>query len=455
MFASPSFVVAVVGGGFSGVMTALHILRYAADTGVILIEHQPSAGLGAAYSTLDPDHLLNVRAGNMSAWPDRPSDFLDWTAQHGPKLAAGDFATRADYGRYLKDLLARQADGEQRRLTVICDEVVDLCPTEAGWRLSTKAGRVLAADGVVLALGNPSPGAVPGLEADLAASPRYVADPWRWRATSDDANDEPILLLGTGLTMVDVVLTLSSQAPRRPLVALSRRGLTSRRHSAAVPDAPSSSPSSEASPLATLQWLRRCTPAEHWRGAVDALRPVSQALWRHWTARQKTSFLRHARAYWDVHRHRLAPVVADRLDGLVDAGRLRIETGRLSRLELEEPKGVRVTWRPRGGAAQTSQVFEQVINCTGPAGDIRSTPSPLLGQLFQTGLARPDPLSLGIDVDETSRVIDRDGRAHPGLLAVGPVTKGAFWEIIAVPDIRVQAAAVAQALVTTPRPQCG
>lgn len=445
----PAPVIAVVGAGFSGAMTALNVLARSPGAKVVLFERQAPVGLGAAYATSNPSHLLNVRAGNMSAWPDRPDHFVAWLGAQGLGLGSADFATRADYGRYLQDQLADIAEGPAGagRLLVEPDAVVGLEPGGDGWRLTCAMGRTVTAHAVVLALGNPPPAHPPGVDADFAASDAYVADPWRWEAAAPP--EGAVLLIGTGLTMVDVALSLDDAQPGRPMLALSRRGLAPLRHDGAPPTSPPAPPTADLSPLEALAWLRANVEKHGWRTAVDAIRPVTQDLWRGWPPARKQAFLRHARPFWDIHRHRLAPPVAKRIAAMRASGQLAIAAGKIRGLEVQSDGYVICKWR--GRSERTGYAFRavRVVNCTGPTGNILTSEDPLVRDLVRRGLARPDPPRLGFDVDEAFRLRDVSGAASPTLLAVGPATRGAAWEIIAVPDIRGQAAAVAETLLAT------
>lgn len=442
-------VIAVVGAGFSGVMTALNILRRSPDAKVILFERRTPVGLGAAYATHNPGHRLNVRAGNMSAWPDQPSHFVDWLRRERFALGPADFATRADYGRYIQGQVAEIAEGPAGagRLVVTPDAVVGIEPGGDGWRLQCAMGRAVTAHAVVLALGNPPPARPPGIDETFAASDAYVADPWRWNAR--DLPPGPVLLIGTGLTMVDVALSLNDAQPGRPMLALSRRGLAPLEHDGAPPLTLPSAPANDLSPLEALGWLRTAAAEHGWRTAIDATRPATQALWRGWSAAQKQAFLRHARPFWDIHRHRLAPLVARRIGAMRATGQLTLAAGKIRSLRLEDDGFALCRWRGRG--EDVGYVFRaaRVINCTGPTGDVLTSTDPLIQDLVRRGLARPDPLRLGFDVDDDSRVRDMSGEASPTLLAVGPSARGTAWEITAVPDIRGQAAAVARTVLAS------
>jgi uncharacterized NAD(P)/FAD-binding protein YdhS len=200
-----------------------------------------------------------------------------------------------------------------------------------------------------------------------------------------------------------------------------------------------------------LRLVRERAARDGWRNAVDGLRPSAQRLWREASQVERQRFLRHLCPWWDVHRHRLAPAVAATVDALQTSGQVAFAKGWIERITHEDD-GARIAWRTRAVAHDI--VVARIINCTGPAGDVTKTPSPLLSGLLEQGLARPDSYRLGIDVDADCRTIGADGKANPKLLAVGPISRGAFWEIIAVPDIRVQAALVAERLAEACEP-CG
>jgi len=442
-------VVAVIGAGFSGVMTALHLLRQSERVKVALIERRSPIGLGPAYATDDPAHRLNVRAGNMSAWPDRPDDFALWLKDQALDVGPGGFATRGDYGRYLQRQLSSLAGGPEAvgRLLITPDEITAIAPDGDGWTLTCGMGRPLAADAVVLALGNPPPRPPDAVGPDLEASDAYVADPWRWDPATAPAGRGPILLLGSGLTMIDAALSLDRLAPGRPLIALSRRGLTPREHLGEPPSPLPAPPDASLSPVQAVAWLRAAADQHGWRTAIDALRPASQDLWRGWSLKRRAAFLRHARAFWDVHRHRLSPQTAEQVARMRTDGRLRVLAGKLERVDLLEGGRAGAVWRPRGETDAWRLEADLVVNCTGPSADVERSTEPLLAALADRGLIRADPLRLGLDIDAGHRVVHAGGRPHATLFAVGPITRGALWEINAVPDIRVQAVQVATAVL--------
>jgi uncharacterized NAD(P)/FAD-binding protein YdhS len=434
--------VAVVGAGFSGVLTAAHLLRDPLGPRVVLIERGPRFARGAAYATGNPRHLLNVRGSNMSAFPEAPSHFLDWL---GVSLAEGEraFVTRQRYGEYLQSLLGEAARGSAGRLTFEHDAATAVARTSGGWAISLAMGRRIRADAAVLAIGNLPPPVPDGVAAEVISSPRWIAEPW---AQGEERRWEQgdVLLIGSGLTAMDVALTIADHAPGARVTALSRHGLAPQAHApTGLAQYPVSPP--PGSVLHVLREVRRA--ARHdWRAAADGLRPYVQSLWRSWDLPQRRRFLRHLRPFWEVARHRLAPEAHARLEELRTRGLLEIAAGRLQSLRLVAG-GLEAVWSPRGEREAHRRRFAMAVNCVGPLSDVARSDDPLVCELLRSGLARSDACRLGMDVDDESRPLGRDGRPSDGLFAVGPLTRGQIYEMTSVPDIRIQAAAVARAVL--------
>ncbi len=317
--------VAIIGGGFSGTLLAINLLR---DGGVAvtLIEREAARlARGLAYGAAQAGHILNVRAANMSAFADEPEHFVDWLAQRGTGSEMS-FASRTDYGTYLAALLAQARRAAPERLTVVQDEAIDLEDRGHDMLIRLGSGEALAADHVVIASGNLPPhdlSAFAGLSA-----PAYVSDPWSPGSADGLDDGDIVMLLGTGLTAVDCALTLDHAGFRGRIVALSRRGLAPRRHGPADSFTPlRDRPGQLDSRL--VQAVRARSRAVGWRNAVDELRPFTRDIWDGASADQRARFLRHLRPYWDIHRHRIAPPVAERIDGMAGEDRLEFAAGKI------------------------------------------------------------------------------------------------------------------------------
>lgn len=424
--------VVIVGAGFSGTLLAVNLLRLGAR--VVLVErNHDSLARGVAYTTRQPEHLLNVRASNMSAYPDDLSHFQRWMGFSSAEQA-NRFVPRLTYGQYLREQLMNALSAAPDRVVIKQQEALRIETLADRQALYLSSGERVEASAVVLALGNFAPAGLPVL-AGLSA-PVLAENPWAAAATQGLAGVEEVVLIGTGLTAVDVALSLDKAGYRGRITALSRRGLEPRAHALVGPVAGQvARPEARGSRL--LRALRQRAAEVGWRHAIDELRPHTQSLWRlHDTAAQ-ARFLRHLRPWWDVHRHRLAPPVADRIAALKAEGRLRFVAGKLLSAEQAGGKAI-LHWRPRG--QEGTQILEagRVITCIGPEGDLARCDHPLLRGLLASGQVRADAHRLGLDVDHVGRLVNAAGRRQDRLLAVGPITKGEAWEIIAVPDIRRQ-----------------
>jgi uncharacterized NAD(P)/FAD-binding protein YdhS len=422
--------VAVVGAGASGTLQALHLARAGAE--VTLIERGPAPGRGIAYGTARPEHLLNVPARRMSAFGDDPDHFTRW---FGIRAGGGaeDFAPRMVYGDYLAELLAEAG------IEALRGEAVDV----EGGAVRLAGGGALAADAIVLAPGNFRPATPRGID-PAALGGVWIGDPWAGGLAEGLTDRDVVLLLGTGLTAVDVALTLDAAGFRGRVVALSRRGLAPRAHG---PREPMVAPPEALPPgcVAMLGRVRRRSREVGWRSAVHELRNVTQKLWADAGPDERRRFLRHLRPWWDVHRHKVAPAIGAAIEAMQAEARLVVAAGKLVSAEAADGRAA-VRFRARGSAAVETLRAARIVNCTGPEMDIVRAGEPLLAALVAGGRIRQDALGIGIDVDGACRAIGAGGAASDTLSVIGPVTRGTFWESVAVPDIRVQAERVAMRL---------
>ena len=441
--------IAIIGAGFTGSLTALHLLKHARPGDRIdLIERNAQFGRGLAYSTGNPNHLLNVRAGNMSAYADAPDHFVQWLRKL-PKATRAmlseypgptTFVPRGLYGSYIQQQLGDELWRGDRggNLFLVTDEAVAIHREDRTRRLSVElaVGRRLAVDRVVLATGNLLPGRSKGA---------YFSNPWDEAATRGLAPEDEVLILGSGLTMVDTIVSLLDRGHSGRIHAVSRRGLLPRLHMAAgIDDLPRpwqfDRPLSGHSLLDLLREIRAaCKTAaqkgEDWRIVIDGLRPHTQRLWQEMPQAERARFLRHLRPWWDVHRHRSAPRVMARVLDAIQRRQLAIVAGRVDVIaDVEQAPSVTV--RLRGSDQQRRFEPTRIIDCTGLTPDLSRLEQPVIRQLLAQGAARADTLGLGIDVNAEGALIDGKGRASSDIFAVGPITRGTFWEIIAVPDIR-------------------
>ncbi|MBZ9697084.1 FAD/NAD(P)-binding protein [Mesorhizobium sp. CO1-1-9] len=441
---NPTRSIIIVGGGASGVVLAAHLLKSPnPDLRVTLIEKRPHFGQGIAYSTLLSAHVLNVSAAGMSAYADDPGNFWRWLLERGlatPEQAPV-YAPRSLYARYLKELLddLETRERETGRLRLIREESLSITPTASGVEVALANGTSVVAHLAVLATGHdeqPAQGHAirMGSEADTALDP-----------------DSRILVLGTGLSMVDAFLSLEQRGHRGDIIAVSRRGLLPSPHRKGNPikldvaDIPLGTQLSY-----FVGWFRDLIRQNQkagvdWRDVVDGLRPFNQKIWQNWPASAKRRFVEHTKAWWDIHRHRMAPEVYARVTEAVQSGRIRPLAGRVVAVTPGDGFAVEVQSRH----TQRIETFgvARIYDCSGIVRDISTSSNSVVRSLVDRGLARPDPLRIGLDVSANCEIIAADGTVSRKILAVGPLTRGTFFEIDAIPDIRVQCARLSKRLL--------
>lgn len=453
---TPRFSVLIIGGGFSGTILAVQLLYKNPALRIGVLDKASLPGRGVAYGTGYKCHLLNLPADKMSAFPEAPDHFVRWAqANYEPAVQARSFLPRSIYGRYLEFLLRHaSASAVKESFTWIEGEALSLTRRHELFALEMKNGPDLLACSVVLATGNypPSDPKIPGLS---NSSCHYVSYPWSPHALENLVVSDSVLLLGSGLTSMDVAVGLKSRGFKGQIHILSRRGLVPQRHQEvnAWPDF-----WRQNWPRTIRGWMRlirtevaKASDQGHdWRAVVDAIRPITQRIWSGLPVEEKRRFLRHVRPYWEMHRHRASPEIFDMIADLIQDGQIRVYAGRPVRYIPHE--GVaEIIYEDRKKHSIETLWVNRVINCTGSETDCRRITDSLVTSLFVQGLARPDELFMGLDVDENGALLDLDGRPSDSLFAIGPPRKGCLWETTAVPEIRAQAAQLAEHLVYTLR----
>jgi uncharacterized NAD(P)/FAD-binding protein YdhS len=442
--------VAVIGGGVSGSLFALKFARAQPNARVILIERSRRVGRGLAYGACTPHHLLNVPVARMEVG--LTPGFTDWLrartvllgealVESGGDLAAA-FVPRELFGAYLEErVLAAVSPDPRRGFAIVRGEAVRLLDfPRRGVLLGD--GREIAADRIVLATGNLPPRPPRSQDDWLYDTQLFVPDPWADDAFEGLAPEAPVVLLGSGLTMVDVALKLAGGGHVGPIHAVSRHGLLPLVHRSGGEWQPFHDPKTHVPPLTLMRRIRsEARRAEAggvpWQRVMDTMRPAVARVWHGWSVKDRAQFLRHLRARWDVHRHRMAPRVAARIAALRAGGQLHVMAGRVQGYHPRED-AVDVEIAARGaGRTQIHIQAARVINCTGPRSDMDRLAIPLLADLRRRGLIAPDPLGLGIETQDCA-ALGSAGHLSPWLYALGPLTRPSWWEIVAVPEINAQ-----------------
>jgi uncharacterized NAD(P)/FAD-binding protein YdhS len=440
--------IVIIGGGFSGTLVAVNLARLSLRPLQITIinEHRPQ-GRGVAYGTRRMEHLLNVAARNMSAFPDLPEHFVGWLRTRADFDLVPDyelrerFIPRMIYGDYLKSMGHHYLS----KVTHLKEEVVDV---DADGNVLLASGEKLLADQVVLATGNEAPADLPGSEGLLghvgwAGNPWL---PWHERLPSDTGS---IVILGTGLTTVDAIITLRALGWLGRVHAVSRNGWLPHAHFRGIeyPDFPPADVDLASLGLERLVELMELHCARlREMGAnpaiiVDKMRPHTQRIWQGFTLAEKKTFARRYAARWNVLRHRIAPEIHAQLASAQLTGQLQVHAAQITGIEAA---GAQVRVLLGNGKHLDGDL---VINATGPQTRFTATKSTLLQNLLKRGLITPDEMEMGVRIQPDHRVVTADGSTSPHLLAVGPLLRGTYWETIAVPELRGQAKRVAETLL--------
>jgi uncharacterized NAD(P)/FAD-binding protein YdhS len=429
--------VAVVGGGFSGCAVAANLAR-SAPPGFSLTLFEPEAlGRGAAYGTLHREHLLNTRAHAMSLFTGDADHFVRWL---GGRAGRMDFVSRRLYGDYIGEVVARTL--ERSQFTHVADRVVRLrSAAPSGFTLEASSGARFAAQAVVLATGNAAPNDE-FLPVEMRLHPGYVGDPWRfdYRAVGGQ-----VLVIGSGLTALDVLVGLQGNGHRGTVHVLSRHGRYPETHAEIAPYDVVPALDTNGARNLLRSFRRHVAEASDrgfdWRAVVDALRPEAEAIWRRLAPAEQLRFERHLRTRWDRRRHR-APQEVDAVRKAYErSGRLLTYAGRL--LQMEDG---RVTIELRGGESVVLRP-DWIFNCTGVGRSRALSKNPLLAAMLTDGYVAPDSRGLGLRATADLTAIDRAGNVVPGLWLVGPLVRGSRFEATAVPELRLMAASVSSAIL--------
>jgi uncharacterized NAD(P)/FAD-binding protein YdhS len=437
--------IVIVGGGASGVLLAAHLLRSPdPDLRVTLIERKGQVGQGLAYSARQRQHRVNVPARGMSAFADDPEHFWRWLQRREPGKypTSWVFVPRRLYGVYLEDVLREAGQYIPGRLVVLNEEAVAINETRNGVETQLANGTSLVSRWAALAVGHEiQPARGRGIAVRAGSDRDTPLDP-----------DAPVMILGSGLSMVDAWVSLADAQHRGNIVVVSRNGLLPTGHKDVRPinidaaDVPFGT-----SLTYFVRWFRALVAEAEaqggdWRSVVDGLRPYNQRLWQSWPEREKRQFLRHVRPWWNIHRHRLPPDLFDDLRHAVAKGQVSLMAAEFIAIE-RSGDNVLATVRPRATNQRENVTIARVYDCGGVSVDVRASSNPLVRHLVQTGAARPDKLHIGLDIDDSCALIAADGDVSSRVRVVGPLTRGKFFEIESVPDIRVQCASIAASLL--------
>ncbi len=451
---NPSLQIAIIGAGFSGMMTAVQLMRKATSPLTLyLINDKYEFGKGPAYSTTHPKHILNVPAAKMTAYPDQPNHFLDWAHRQDAykdmdkEVLGKVFLPRRDFGRYLSEVWAEALAGKRddTAVHIIIDKAVDVVRDGSRNLVQLEGTRTIAADYVVLATGNEPPRNLPVSDPALYDDPNYIGDPWNNKAAENLDRDRDILIIGNGLTMVDIVIGIMDTDFRGVIHTLSPDGLAILPHrygyiayGRLAEEVKAPYKLNELYSLINKHIKTFKKSGLSPEPVIDSLRPLTQKIWQGLSLEDKQRFMKYLMPHWNKIRHRMPGHMYDYLMQRQIAGRMVIHRGRLLNM-TQTAHGLSAEILETNSDSPVKLDVSRIINCIGPNTYVSQSLNPLLQKLVSKGMLQADPLRIGMQVTDHWTLVGADGQEIPSLYTIGGNLRGLLWETTAVPELRGQA----------------
>lgn len=457
--------IGIIGGGFVGTMTAVQIIKQAVfPCEIIIICNHEDLNRGIAYSPYSHQHILNVTTGKMSAFPDQPDHFLEFVMKQeefremDSTLISNAFLSRRLYGDYLWAVYQEaliEAKTKHIGVTWIHDTVNELIKKDLKIQLSFEKEPSCEVDICVIATGNqvPKNPSIPNV--NFFESKNYFQNPWKLNSVVNLHNDLPVLIIGNGLTMVDTILGLQEQNFKGEIYSISPNGFNilphrhgGMKYTAHIDEINVGMPLAGIVSVLNKHIKIVRTFGVSAEPIIDALRPMSQKIWRHLSTAEKNIFISRLRHLFGVARHRIPLHIHDKIQKLRIDGILHIHSGRLIDI-IENDQHIEVTYYDKKLKTTKFIKVARVINCTGPESDLSKLKNSFLSECIKQGLLQQDDLKLGLKTNiDTYRVYDQHNIEHQNIYTLGSNLRGELWETTAVNELRTQAKALAEVIVS-------
>jgi uncharacterized NAD(P)/FAD-binding protein YdhS len=440
--------VAIIGGGLSGTTAAIYLIKKTNYPVEIVLFEKAKEKLcrGVAYSSELSYQLLNVPVKGMSLFIDEPQHFLNWLTNKGLNHSERDFVSRKLYGDYIKEVFTQTINTNERGgFNVVHDEVTNIKPQENKLCIQTNSETISDFDKVIICTGNFPPCDVPGISPEIINNANYISDPWSGDYIKNVSATDTVFIAGTGLTMVDQVMSLvENENYKGKIIALSRRGFLPLPHGDAPKYELSVLPNFKTITMYDLYyWFKDEINQAEAQGAnfisvFDAIRTHLPTIWMDISSKEKACFLRHLRPFWEIHRHRIPKESRSFLQNLITEGRLEVLAGRIKHISLSKKDDLIIEYTPKGAASNKIINTQWVVSCVGPQSDHKKINSPLYQNLFDCNMAITDNLGLGIKISKELNLLDSEEIPNKHIFVVGPPAKGTFWESTSLNEIRIQ-----------------
>jgi uncharacterized NAD(P)/FAD-binding protein YdhS len=456
--------VAIIGCGFSGTMSAVHLIKNATQSfELILIDKRKFFNKGIAYNPNSKNNLLNVTTVKMSAFQDQPYHFLDWLItlpqfhSFDRETVANTFVPRYFYGHYLEEIWFKTVvskKANEPRITIIDSWVLDIESVGNDLLLVLNNDKKITVQYCIIATGNQLPENPVIINTRFIRSRRYFQNPWDVSTIVKPDDSLPVFIIGNGLTMVDTVFGLIENGFANQINTISSKGYILNPHGTSGPYISSilDELTGNLNLLAIVRIVNRHIKQAGKNGktagsVVDAMRPITQKLWKNLTSGEKRIFMSRLRRMWDAARHRIPEHIHEAVGKLSESGKLLQYSGRITEI-YETENSLMVRFFDNKQKTIKEIAVSSVINCGGPDTDLSRSVSGFPKICILKGMFRQDDLKLGIDVNpDTYEVIDRWNRPISNILAIGPLLKGVLWETTAIRELREQTEDVAKQLM--------
>ena len=406
-------VVAIIGGGFCGMVTAVNLFQSPVPIEIVIVNDGYPFGKGVAYSAHSEKYLLNVRAVNMSAYADMPQHFLDWVCavdkyrNISKNIMTNVYVPRKIYGDYLSSVWNESLEIKNEWVHAQCinAKAVDINANTDHYTIHFKDQSFLQANIVVLATGNTKPAELKIANSSFTESKKYFSNPWTKECVTDFETTKDILIVGNGLTMIDTVLGLLENRFKHTIYTISPNGfyLLPHKYNLLVYDTIADELPQAHSLHHILSLVNKHAKrlagigiGEHL--IIDGLRPFSQQIWQSWTLKEKRTFIKKLSRPWTALRHRIPLHIFEYMQELRLKKRLVTYKGKLTDA-TETEEGITVSFFNKETKQKETILVDRVINCTGPDSNICRSSNVLLKNLATKGSIVPDALQLGIDAD--------------------------------------------------------
>lgn len=438
--------IAIIGAGASGTVAAIDLMRKGLASELILIDSNPLLHRGLAYSTKFASHLLNVPALKMSIIKEEPDDFLIWLKESGFAAHPKTFAPRMHFGNYLQETFERIAENSATGVRILADNAASIEITKTGFKVSLTGGQTEEVDKIIVASGWQIP-------SRPHSSPKVFDLTYKLPETLQDGKSATII--GTGLTAIDTVLSIRNIGFEGQITMISRRGVIPQTHM--LEDMPEQNFSTDMTLRQLFRFFKvrakeRKTQGLSWHGLLDGFRPKTQEYWKNLSLAEKSRFLRHARPYWDVHRHRMAEEISTAIHSELGSGKLQIIAAKISNV-IERESHVEIKMRQRGKLHEIIHKADILIKASGADVLPAAALPPLFQSMILQDLAVPDVFSLGLNCTFNGELLDSKGQIVPGIFAIGPVARANLWESVAMPEIVSMAGKISDIIQNQPDPE--